>query len=167
MNGLERARNLFHGIPPEKRHQIAINTLGNIICILSKYLIKTHGYDAMLTILRRELRELGKMDARMLMNLLDIAERGPESVKILINVAALILGIELGIKEGRVVAIRCPFAGIIKALNEPFLCNACEEYNSGILEEVMGENFKLEAFKRLTNEDEYCRYRIIKRFDQA
>jgi len=45
-------------------------------------------------------------------------------------------------------------------LREPILCNACLEYNNGILEEMLGDSYTLERTKWVFEGDRYCMFRI-------
>lgn len=151
-------------LPPKERQNLASQILGTIIHILGKHLVRVHGYSILSTVLEREMRELGRKSAKMLKDLFGINEVTEESVKTILNAAAIILGLKLGLRDGKkVVAEKCPFYETLKKFNEPFMCNACMEYNNGIVEELMGDKFKVERKKWLFNGDGCCVYGVVKK----
>jgi predicted ArsR family transcriptional regulator len=151
-------------LPHKERQEFASQILGTIIHILGKYLIRIHGYSTLSTVLKREMRELGKKNARMLKNLFGINETTEENVKTILNIAAIILGLKLGLRDGKkVVAVNCPFYETLKKFNEPFMCNACMEYNNGIVEELIGDKFEVKREKWLFNKDGCCVYGIVRK----
>lgn len=137
-------------------------TLGKIISVLGKHLIKMQGYSILSTVLKREIREIGKGDAKLLKRALNIKVVGTDDIKLVVNAAALLLGIKLEVKDGRVVATKCPFREALDEFGEPFMCNACVEYNKGVIEELTNEKFTAERTKWLF-EDGCCVYQPVRK----
>ncbi len=146
---------------PEKE-KIVANTLGKIITILGKYMVKMQGYSILSTVLKREIREVGKENAKFLMNFLKIKEPKEEDIKLIMNLAALLLGLKLKVKNGKVVATECPFYKTLKEYKEPFMCNACVEYNKGIAEELTNGKFTIKRVHWLFEGDKYCVFKPVK-----
>jgi predicted hydrocarbon binding protein len=137
-------------------------TLGRIISILGKHLIKMQGYSILSTVLRREIREIGKRDAKFLKEVLNIDTSETNDIKLIINAAALLFGIKLKVENERVIAVKCPFHEALSEFKEPFMCNACVEYNKGITEELTNDNFTVERTKWLF-EDGYCVFQPVRK----
>jgi len=151
-------------IPPNLRLNMTCKTLGVVIATLGKYLIKSYGYSVTDTVLKRELKELGKKDAKKLKEIFGLEEMAEEEIKSIINIAAIILGLKLGlIDKQKVGVIQCPFYDALKEYREPFMCNACIEYNKGLVEELVGNNFSIKRVKWLFDGDESCVFNIAKK----
>ncbi|MEM7821289.1 MAG: hypothetical protein QXX38_00505 [Candidatus Aenigmatarchaeota archaeon] len=88
------------------------------------------------------------------MEIFKINERTVENTKKILRIAAIILGLKYGIKDGKIVIIKCPFNESFKG--EPFFCNICIEYCRGAVEEILGSNFIFKRHRRLIDGDEYC-----------
>jgi predicted hydrocarbon binding protein len=157
---LDKLENLINEkLPSRKRQRLASQILATIVHILGKHLKRTHGYSVLLTVLKREMRELGRKNAILLKELFGVKEATEESIKSILNIAAMILGLELGlINEREVAAIKCPFYETLREFNDPFLCNACLAYNNGIVEELTGGKLGVKRVKWLFNGDGCCIY---------
>jgi len=166
LDELERLVN--EKFPWEKRHRMAMLTMGRIVGVVSKNFIKTHGYSVATTVMKREIRKLGREDAKMITDAIGIDKVSEENIKSILNIAGIILGLKLELTNGREVVVKdCPFFESVKELNEPFICNLCTEYNNGILEGLVRElgrrKFVLNPAKKLSRGDEYCVYKVLKR----
>ena len=151
-------------IPPDVRLTLASSTLGTVIASLGKHLIKTYGYSVTDTVLKRELRELGKKDAVKLKKILGLEQTTEGNVKSIINIAAIILGLKLGlIDKQKVGVVKCPFYDSLKEYKQPFMCNACIEYNKGLVKELIGNEFSVKRVKWLFDGNESCVFDVTKR----
>lgn len=137
--------------------------VSKILGAISKRLIKTVGYDVTSTILQRELREIGKINAKELMGIFGFKEKTPENASKILKIATLILGFKLDVADGETVIKECSFGTESLQLKEPFLCNVCLEYCRGVIEEMLGGQFTLERTKSLVSGDPYCMFKIKKR----
>jgi predicted hydrocarbon binding protein len=149
-------------IPAEERVKVVAHTAGRIICSLAKHLIKDSGYGVVSTIMSREMRNLGKNDARNYMKIFGIREGDPKNASKLLRIAAFLLGLKLKIGDGESLVVECPYGASVKEFQEPFICNVCLEYCRGIVEEVLGPAFIFERTKWLVNGDECCAFKIRK-----
>ena len=158
---IKKLEMLLNKIPDRKK--ISSRTLGKIITILGKHLTKIQGYSVFSTVLKREIRETGKSDANFLSKILRIENVTPETIKLVINSAAILLGLKLGIRNGKVVALECPFYEALKEYEEPFMCNACVEYNKGIAEELTNDKFTVKRVKWFFDGDNCCIFKPIRK----
>lgn len=139
------------------------HTAGSIICSLAKHLIKDSGYSVASTVMTRELRSLGRKDARKYMEIFEIKERSQENASKILKIAATLLGLKLIVEKGETKIVQCPYGSCVKEFKEPFICNVCLEYCRGIVEEVLGSGFTFERIKWMVKGDEYCTFEIRKR----
>src|SRR3990170_3237626 len=150
-------------IPIDIKSDLSFKTLVAIIATLGKYLIRTEGYSVTETILKRELRELGKKDAAKIKEILGLNTRiTEEDVKSVMNIMAMILGLRLDfIGEKKVGVVKCPFYDALKEYKQPFMCNACIEYNNGVVHELVGTNSKVKRTKWLFDGDNCCVFDVM------
>ena len=139
------------------------HTAGSIICALAKSLIKSGGYGVTSTVLTREIRKLGREDAKKIMEIFEIKQKNPENASKVLRILATIIGLEFETRGDRALITRCPYGQCVKEFYEPFICKVCLEYNRGVIEEVLGDNFTLDQPKWLINGDEGCQFRVKKR----
>ncbi len=162
MNLEKIKKDLEEKLSVEERINLLKYTSGNIITILSKYLIQTSGYATMTKILLREIKELGKKDAEKIMEVFGIKEKTPENASKVLKILAICLGLELKEENGETHIVKCPYGDCVKKFKEPFICRICSEYNQGVIEEVIGSRFVLKRNKYLL-EDGFCDFQIEKR----
>lgn len=133
-----------------------------IISTLATRLIKHEGYSVTNTILKRELNEIGKRDAKVLSEIFGIKGKGSENSSQILKLAAMILGFKLDVKEGETVVKECPFAVLAKEMKEPMLCNICTDYCQGITNEIVGEDVKIEGTHHYEKESPECYFKLKK-----
>jgi len=161
---LVQLQNLFkEKISIDERMKMRGKIVAQMICILAKYLIKDAGYSVATTIIQRELRKMGKNDAKKLMGIFKLKEGTPENASKILKIAAMILGLKLDVIDNETIVRECPQGEEALRLKEPLMCKVCSEYCRGIIEGVIGREFVLERMKCLVDGDEYCMFRIRKR----
>jgi len=146
----------------DERVRFLGSTAGNIICILARHIIKASGYGVTSTILMRELRNLGKKDAKRIMEIFKIKERSPENASKILRIIAYAIGLELEIKDGHSLITKCPYGECVKEHKDPFICNVCLEYNKGVIEAVLGPKFTIDKSKYILT-DGVCSFTIFKK----
>ncbi len=154
-NELEKLREIINAISPNKKAILASETLGNIMFVLAKHFTKIAGYSVASTVLQREIREIGKKDAKTLAKILNIKEVTLQNASKLLRAAAFIFGLELSPKGEHSIVTDCPFS---RVQGQPLICKICLEYNKGILEGFAGDRFKFTQIKSLGKGDEYCEF---------
>jgi len=163
MNKLNEIKKLVNNkFNSDKRVKLLGHTAGGIICVLAKNMIRSSGYGVTSTVLMRELKELGKKDAKKIMKTFGIKEKTPENVSKILKIVAYAIGLEFQNKNNQTVITKCPYGECVKELNEPFICNVCLEYNKGIVEAVLGSQYTIDKSKYLLN-DGACSFDVHKR----
>ena len=137
----------------------------NIVCRLAKQLIKNIGYAQVVKIVQRELREGGMNDAKKIMELFDLEPGKPENVSKILKIAAIILGMNLDVKEKETIITECPYGESVKEFpyDQPFYCNICREYCKGLIEGVIGDRFTFTQNSSLSEGDNFCSFETKKR----
>jgi len=158
----EIKKELEKRLTPDERIKLLGHTAGSIICTLAKYLIQTSGYGITSRILLREIRELGKKDAKKIMEIFGIKERSPENASKILKIIALNIGLKLEKRKNGTVVTECPYGECVKEFEEPFICKVCLEYNKGVIEAVLGPGFTLKRSKYLLDNG-LCDFRIEKK----
>ena len=150
-------------ISEDERKRMRGRIFAQMICSLAKNLVRDAGYKVATTIIKREIRKVGRNDANHLMELLGLKEKTVENASRILKVAAMILGLRLDAVGSETIIRECPQGMEAIKLNEPLMCNVCLEYCNGIIESVVGIDYKIERTKCIVNGDEYCMFRIVKR----
>jgi len=136
----------------------------DIIGILGRHLVRSDGYSVLSTVLKREIRELGKRDCKLLKEVTGLTEPTEENIKSTLNMAAMVLGLKLDlIEEKKVAVVECPFFDTLKNNKNSFMCNACIEYSSGIIDELANGEFRLERTRWLFSGDGSCIFKPVKK----
>lgn len=148
--------------PPERRNEILTGIYGRIISALAQRLIKFEGYSVVNTILKREIRELAKRDARLIAEVFGL-KNTPEDLSKVLKIAATIIGYNLKVEDDETIVMGCPFAKIAKDMREPTLCNICAEYVNGVTEAILGEGFEMKSTHDITQEIPYCYFKLRKK----
>lgn len=150
-------------ISERKRKDAMAKVSSRIISIISKHLIKDTGYSVATTILQRELRRMGREDAKNIIDLFNLKREDFKDASKALKIAAMFLGLRLDVVENETVVRECPQGMEAIKLREPLLCNICLEYNNGIIQEMLGDGFFLDRTKWIFKGDEYCWFQIKKR----
>lgn len=163
MNELSKIEKLIKKeLNSDKRVRLLGCTAGNIICILAKHIIKASGYGVTSTILMRELRDLGKKDAKKIMKIFKIKVKTPEDASKILRIIAYTIGLELEIKNGHSVVTKCPYGDCVREHKDPFICNVCLEYNKGVIDAALGPQFTIDKSKYMLT-DGVCSFTIYKK----
>ncbi len=157
---LDYLKKKIEDMPETQRTKIFGGIFTRIISVLAARLIKYEGYSITNTILKRELNEIGKRDAKVLAEIFGIKGKGPENSSQILKIAALILGFKLDVEKGETVVRECPFAMLAKEMKEPMLCNICSDYCQGITNEIIGDNAKIEGTHNIEMEKPECYFRM-------
>lgn len=157
---LEYLKKKIEEMPDFERTKIFGGIFTRIISTLAKRLIKHEGYAATNTILKRELNEIGRKDAKLISGIFGIKDRGPENSSQILKIAALILGFRLDVKDGETIVKECPFAVLAKEMKEPMLCSICSDYCQGITNEIVGENAQIEGRHDIEKEKPECYFKL-------
>ena len=144
----------------ERRMKTMGRITSRIISALAKHLIKDAGYSVAMIILQREIRNIGREDAKDFVKLFGLKRGDKKDASKALKIAALFLGLELDALGNETIVKNCPQGMEAIKLREPILCNACLEYNNGILEEMLGDSYTLERTKWVFEGDRYCMFRI-------
>ncbi|MEM5834513.1 MAG: hypothetical protein QXQ69_01530 [Candidatus Aenigmatarchaeota archaeon] len=155
---------VYKNFNERERMKMLGNIAGRIICTMAKHLVKDTGYSVTKKIIERELREIGRNDAEIMIKLLNTQEKNAETASKALKIAALILGLKLGIVNNHTVIVECPYGAEVMRVKDPFLCAICHEYCKGIVEKIAGENYTLVQNSSLTKGDEFCSFDVKKRF---
>lgn len=134
-----------------------------VISALMKRLIRYEGYSVTKSILKREVTEIGKRDAKNIMKIFGIKEKNPENVSRSLKLAALVLGFKLEVIGDETYVKECPFAVMAKETNEPLLTEICDWYCNGMVREIVGEEYFWEGFHNINKEVPECYYKAVKR----
>lgn len=135
----------------------------SIISALMKRLIKYEGYSITKTIIKREITEIGKRDAKNIMKIFGIKEKSPENVSRALKLAALVLGFKLEVVGDETYIKECPFAVMAKETNEPLLTEICDWYCNGMVQEIVGENYYWKGFHDINKKIPECYYKPVRR----
>jgi predicted hydrocarbon binding protein len=144
-------------------------TLGKIssviICKLAKHLIKNIGYSSVATIIQRELREIGKKDAKKIIDLFGFEIKNVSDASKVLKIAALLLGMNLDVKGNETIITECPYGESVKEFpfDQPFYCNVCREYCKGLIEGTLGDGFVFIQSSSISKGDSFCAFRIVKK----
>lgn len=158
----EIKRKIEERLSPDERIKILGYSAGSIITILAKYLIQTSGYSTMSKVLLREIRKLGREDAKKIVKIFNINEKTPENTSQILKILALCLGLELEEGNGQTHVVKCPYGECVNKFREPFICKICSEYNQGVIEEILGPGFVFKRNKYLLK-DGFCDFQIERR----
>lgn len=159
----EIEREFEEKISERKRKDVMAKVSSRIISIIAKHLIKDSGYSVATTILQRELRRMGREDAKNITELFNLKKNDFKDASKALKIAAMFLGLRLDVVEDETVVRECPHGLEAIKLREPLLCNICLEYNKGILEEMLGDGFSIDRTKWIFKGDEYCWFHVKKR----
>lgn len=150
-------------IPEKERIAMMGKVTSKFISSMAKHVIRERGYNVATKIMERELREIGKEDAKKIREIFDLNSNDPETLSKVLKIAAMILGLDLGIAGDETVIKNCPQGIEALSLKQPILCNFCLEYNTGIVEEILGKEFYLDRINWIFNGDDYCAFKLKKR----
>lgn len=150
-------------ISERERKDAMTKVASRIISIIAKHLINDTGYSVATTILQRELRRMGREDAKNIAEMFNLKRNDTKDASKALKISALFLGLRLDVVENETVVRECPQGKEAINLKEPLLCNVCLEYNKGILEEMIGDSFLIDRLKWIFKGDEYCWFQIKKR----
>jgi predicted hydrocarbon binding protein len=149
-------------IPEKERMTMMGWIVSKMISSIARHVIKYRGYNIAGKIMERELRKIGRANAKRIKEIFGL-DNSPESVSKVLKIAAMILGLELGVDKNETVVKNCPQGNEALALRQPILCNFCLEYNKGIVEEMLGEDFYMERIKWIFKGDKHCAFKLRKR----
>ncbi len=149
-------------IPEKERATMMGRVMSRMMSSITKHVIKYSGHSIATKIMARELREIGKTDAKTIKEIFDL-DNSPESVSKVLKIAAMILGLELDVVEDETVIKNCPQGNEALELKQPLLCNFCLEYNNGIVEEMLGKDFYMERINWIFKGNNYCAFKLKKR----
>ena len=135
-----------------------------MISTIARHLIRDAGYSVATTIIQREFREIGKNDAKEFSKIFNLKKNDLKDASKALKIAAMVLGLKLNAVGKETIIEDCPQGAQAVKFKEPILCNACLEYNNGILQEMLGDGFTLERTKWIFNGDKYCMFKIIKKW---
>lgn len=150
-------------IPEKERVAMMGKVTSKFISSMAKHVIRDRGYGVATRIMERELREIGKADAKKIKEIFGLNTNDPETLSKVLKISAMILGLELGIVGDETVIKNCPQGMEALALKQPILCNFCLEYNNGIVEEMLGREFYLDRINWIFSGDDYCAFKLKKR----
>lgn len=145
-------------IPERVRIDKMGKMFGGIVSVLARNLIKDVGYSVATKIIKREFRSLGRNDAKYFIELFKLKRGSIKDASKALKIAALFLGLKLDVVGNETIVKDCPLGNEAIKFDEPILCNACLEYNNGILEEMLGEGKKLKRTKWIFEGDGYCMF---------
>jgi predicted hydrocarbon binding protein len=164
---LEELANIENLVKEKISEKERVAMMGRItskfISAMAKYVIKDRGYGVATRIMERELREIGKADAKKIKEIFGFNTNDPETLSKVLKIAAMILGLELGVVGDETVVRNCPQGMEALALKQPILCNFCLEYNNGMVEEMLGREFYLDRINWIFSGDDYCAFKLKKR----
>jgi predicted ArsR family transcriptional regulator len=146
----------------EERNKILTGIYGRIISTLAKRLIQFEGYSVVNTLIKREMREIGRHDAAVIAEAFGL-KKTPEDMSKALKISATLIGYNLDIEAGETIVKACPFANMAKEMKEPTLCNICTEYVNGVTEGMLGSNFEMIASHDITHDTPHCFFRLKKK----
>ena len=136
--------------------------LMKIISILSDHLIMSQGYGVVATILKREILEMGKGNARELKKNLEITEINQKNALSYLKIIAEALDYDVNIKDNSIAVKNCPFGIIAKNSKKKIICELCTNYCDGVTEELLGKIYKIKSDHDLDNNNVKCLFKIQK-----
>lgn len=140
-----------------------VKIFAKMILALSMFLIKEGGYSIARTIIKREFRKIGKEFAEEFSKTFGLQKNSVKNASKLLKIAATIFGLELDVAGNETIVRNCPLGREAIKLNRPILCDACLEFNNGILEEMLSKDYILDRTTWIFKGDEYCQFKPIKR----
>jgi len=150
-------------ITEKMRTQAMARISSKMISTVARHLIKDAGYSVATTILQREFRHIGRNDAKEFIDIFKLKQNDYKDASKALKIAAFFLGLRLDTVENETIVRNCPQGAEAIKFREPILCNACLEYNNGILQEMLGDDNILERTKWIFNGDEYCMFKVKKK----
>lgn len=146
----------------EEVNKVLTGIYGRIISNLARRLIKLEGYSVVNTLIKREMREIGRHDAEVIAQAFGL-KNTPEDMSKTLKIAATIIGYNLDVEDGETIVKGCPFANMAIETREPTLCNICTEYVNGMTEGILGEEYEMMASHDITHDVPHCFFRLRKK----
>ncbi len=145
-----------------EKSKILTGIYSGMITSLLRRLIKLEGYGVTNTILRREMREQGIHDAKMIVKIFNLKNTEEDASKAL-KIAAFLIGYNLNVEGEETVVQSCPFAKMAIETKERTICSVCTDYVNGLIEGVLGEDYYMEATHDITKDEPKCFFQLRKR----
>ena len=146
----------------DEKNEIVSGIYSGMITGLLKRLIKFEGYSVANTILKREMREQGIHDAKMIKKLFKLGDTKEDASKVL-KIATLLIGYNLDVRENETVIKNCPFAKVAIEANNRTFCSVCSDYINGLSEGVLGDDYYMEGTHDITKDEPVCYFELRKK----
>lgn len=146
----------------EERNKILTGIYSGMISSLLRRLIKFEGYSAANTILKREMRDMGLHDSKMIKGIFKLGDSKEDASKVM-KIAAMLIGYNLDVEGEETIVKSCPFARMAIETRERTICSVCTDYVNGLVEGVLGEDYYMEAVHDITTEQPKCFFKLKKK----
>ncbi len=147
----------------EKKAKMLGSITSKMLSGITRQLIKASGYGVTLTILKRELEEVGKQNAIEIMKAFDLKGDKLAIASEVMKISALLLGLDMQVVGNETVVKDCPQCRLAKEESEPAFTKICFDYGSGVVHAVLGDGYELVEDKCIARGDDYCSYSIKKK----
>lgn len=158
----EIKREIDEKMKDTEKNKILTGIYSGMISSLLRRLIKFEGYSVANTILKREMREQGIHDAKMIAKVFGLKNTKEDSSKAL-KIAAFLIGYNLDVEGDETVVRSCPFARMAIETKERTVCSVCTDYINGLVEGILGEDYEMEAVHDITMDEPKCYFQLRKK----